>query len=177
MPTYLELVVVELPSGSVTFPQVRLGPDTRRNQFPLQLGTSVVNSLVLALGLGQTNWDDSNLLQSNPGREDQTLIITVDHDHNTDRSCRKTPRILVDKRLFLFSRSSLVGMLDGNVEHLGEVLSEMMGCSSLNTSTGGWNEPLDGGSVISSGEFLLDRLDTRNNGNGEEVNVDSSVEI
>ena len=52
-----------------------------------------------------------------------------------------------------------------------------MGCSSLDTSTGGWNESLDGGCVVSSGEFLLDRLDTRNNRDGEEVNVDSSVEF
>ena len=58
-------------------------------------------------------------------------------------------------------------VLDGNVEHLGEVLSEMMGCSSLNTSTGGWDESLDGGGVVSSGEFFLDRLDTGDDGDGE----------
>ena len=68
-------------------------------------------------------------------------------------------------------------MLDGDVEHFREVLSEVMGCSSLNTSTGGWNESLDGSCVVSSGEFLLDRLDTRNDGDGEEVDVDSSVKI
>jgi hypothetical protein len=47
----------------------------------------------------------------------------------------------------------------------------------LNTSSGGRDESLDSGCVISSGEFLLDRLDTWNNGDGEQVDVDLSVEF
>jgi hypothetical protein len=53
----------------------------------------------------------------------------------------------------------------------------MMGCSSLNTSSGSWDESFDGGSVVSSGKLLLDGLDTWDDGDGEQVDVDSSVEV
>jgi len=52
-----------------------------------------------------------------------------------------------------------------------------MGCSSLDSSSSGGDESFDGGGVVSSGEFLLGRLDTGDNGDSEEVGIDSSVQI
>jgi hypothetical protein len=47
----------------------------------------------------------------------------------------------------------------------------------LDTSTGRRDETFDGSGVETSGELLLLRLDTGNDGNGEELFVDSSVEV
>ena len=91
----------------------------------------------------------------------------MDHDHDTERSRRQSPRVLVDISLFVFTRTSLVGVFNGNVKHLGEVLTEVVGRSSLDTTTGCRDESLDSGGVVSSGEFLLDGLDTWNDGDGE----------
>jgi hypothetical protein len=74
---------------------------------------------------------------------------------------------LVDISLLLLSVASLVRAFDGDVKHFGKVLTEVMGCSSLNTSSGSRDESFNSGRVVSSGEFLLDRLDTGNNGDSE----------
>jgi len=47
----------------------------------------------------------------------------------------------------------------------------------LDSSTGGGDESFDGGGEESSGELLVLRLDSLDHGDGEELLVDSSVEV
>jgi hypothetical protein len=51
-----------------------------------------------------------------------------------------------------------------------------MGCSTLDTSTGSWDETFDSGRVVTTSEFLLLRLLTGNDRNGEEVGIYFTVE-
>ena len=52
-----------------------------------------------------------------------------------------------------------------------------MGCSTLNSSSCRGDETLNGGGVVPSGEFLLVRLLSRNDGDGDQVDVDFAVEF
>jgi len=79
----------------------------------------------------------------NAGREDQPLVIAVDHDHHADRTSRESPAVLPGKELV----PAIVWILDFDSEHLGEVLPKAVGCGGLNTSSGSWDKSLDGGRV------------------------------
>jgi hypothetical protein len=71
----------------------------------------------------------------------------------------------------------VVGVLDGDVEHLGEVLPEAVRRAALDSATGGGDEALDGGGVEAAGELLLLRLDSGDDGNGEKLLVDATVQL
>ena len=95
------------------------------------------------------------------------------HDHDTNAACAETPRVLPHEALAV----GLVRVLDDNVEHLGEVLAETVGSCGLDTTTRCGNETLDGRCVQSTRELLLLRLDTGDDGHGEEVLKDAAVEV
>jgi hypothetical protein len=76
-----------------------------------------------------------------------------------------------------FVSSRVRRVLDVDSEHFREVLSEAVRGSSLDTSTGSRDETFDSSSVETSGELLLLRFDTGNDGDCEEFFVNSSVEI
>lgn len=171
--TYSHLPVVKLPSRSVPLPQISLCPDTRCHQFPLQLQTRIINRLVLSLTLTQPNRDNCDLLKGDSGRQDETLVITVDHDHDTQRTGGETPRVLVRVQ----STLRLVWRLDGNVKHLGEVLSQVVGSSGLDTSARGGDETFHSGGVITTGKLFLLGLFTGDDGHSEDIFVDLSVEL
>lgn len=97
----------------------------------------------------------------------------MDHDHHTQRTGGKTPRVLVR----IQSTLRLVWRLDGNVKHLGEVLTQMVRSGSLDTSAGGRDETLYSGGVITTGELFLFRLFTGDDGHSEDIFIDLSVEI
>lgn len=52
-----------------------------------------------------------------------------------------------------------------------------MRCGCLDSAARGWDESFEGSGIQSSCEFLLLRLDTWDNGDGEEVFVDLTVEV
>ena len=54
-------------------------------------------------------------------------------------------------------------VLEHHIEHLGEVLTEMMGSSALDTTATDGDVKLDCGGVDGSGESLVLRLATTNN--------------
>jgi hypothetical protein len=69
------------------------------------------------------------LKRGNTGRQNQTLVVSVHHGEHTKRSGRETPRVLPSVELV----SGLVGILELNAEHLGEVLSQAVRRRSLRT--------------------------------------------
>lgn len=77
----------------------------------------------------------------------------------------------------LLTRARLLGVLNLDVEHLGEVLAETVGSTALNGTAGGRDEALDGGGVETTGEFLLFRLDTGDDGNSKKILVHPAVEV
>ena len=68
-------------------------------------------------------------------------------------------------------------VLDGDVEHLGEVLAEAVRRAALDAAPGRRDEALDGRRVQAAGELLLLRLDARDDGDGEELLVDAAVQV
>lgn len=56
-------------------------------------------------------------------------------------------------------------------------MSELMGGGSLDTSSVFWDDGFDGGGEVTSWELLTLTLDSLDDGDGEQLLVDSSVEI
>ena len=57
----------------------------------------------------------------NSRRYHKTFVVTVDHDNDAERASRESPRVLVGKPMLVG-----VGIFKRDVEHLGEVLTEMV---------------------------------------------------
>jgi len=79
-----ELVLVELPAGGVAA-LITVGTDTGSNEDgdeTVDLGIELLALLLGSLGC-ETDRDDDNLDLSHTRRQDETLVVTVDHDHNT----------------------------------------------------------------------------------------------
>jgi hypothetical protein len=173
---HLKLPVGVLEARGVTLPQVSLSLDTDLNKVLRDTVRLVVKLLTLLVRrlCGNTGRNNDDLELSNTGRENETLVVSVDHNHHTNRPRRETPRVLPDLELV---SSRVRRVLNGDTEHLGEVLTKAVGGSSLDTATSGRDETLDGGGVETSGELLLLRLDTGNDGNGEELLVNAAVEV
>jgi hypothetical protein len=64
----------------------------------------------------------------NARRKNQALVVSVHHGEHTQSPGRETPRVLPGVELV----SRLIGILELNAEHLGEVLAQAVGCRSLN---------------------------------------------
>mmetsp|Transcript_77439 Transcript_77439/g.185623 ORF Transcript_77439/g.185623 Transcript_77439/m.185623 type:complete len:295 (-) Transcript_77439:581-1465(-) len=97
------------------------------------------------------------------------------HDHDADGALGEAPRVLVGE-IELFA-AGVLGVLEGDVEHLGEVLSQMVRRRSLNRSPGGRNEGLHGGGVVGAREGLRLGLGTPYHGNGEELLIDAGIQL
>ncbi|CAZ80693.1 unnamed protein product [Tuber melanosporum] len=84
-----------------------------------------------------------------------------------------TPMTRVEKpQEFCQTKSFLASagwVLDDDIEHLGEVLAEAVGCCTLNSTTGGWDVSLAGGSEEAPGELLLPSLTTSDSWDSEEL--------
>lgn len=151
------LPIIELESGSVDITKIGFGLDANLLQLLSKLLTFIVDGfplLIRSLG-GNTARDNDSLDSSDTRGKDQTLVITVGHNHDTDRPGGQTPRVLPDIDFALPRR--IVGILNDDVEHFRarEVLSETVRGGSLDTTSGSGDEPFDSGSVQSTGEFLL----------------------
>lgn len=155
--------------------KIRVGSDARvlqpRHDILDALG-DLRSILIARLGRHARRNDDS-LNLGYPRRQDEALVVTMNHDHDTDRPRRQTPRILPNVDLFPITRR----IFDDDVEHLAEVLTETMRRRSLNPSSDRRYETLDRRRIQSTGEFLLFALDSGDDGHSEEVFVNSSVEF
>jgi hypothetical protein len=108
-------------------------------------------------------------------RENQTLVITVNHHHNTERTGRQTPGVLPDEERILLLTFLGRGILNGNTEHLTEVLAKTVGCTTLDTASSSRDVTFDGGSVEATSELLLLGLLTLDNGDSEKLLINLGV--
>lgn len=67
------------------------------------------------------------LQTGHPGWQYKSLVVSMDHSKDTDGSCCDSPGILESQLLL----SRLLWILKHNLKHLGEVLTKMVGGSSL----------------------------------------------
>jgi len=176
---YLLLPVVELPARGVAVAQIGLSADIGSTEALSEFFTLVVNPFAFLVGrlCSDTARHDDDLDASHLWGKDETLVIAVNHDHNTDRPGRKTPRILADVDLALTNR--VVGVLYEDIKHIriGEVGSKAVRGAALNTTSRGGDEPFDGGGVEATSKFLLFGLDTRNDRNRKQFLVYTAVEV
>lgn len=84
---YLLFPVVELPARGVPITQICLGADIGSAEALSELLTFIIDSLAFLVGrLGSdTTRHDDDLDTSYLWWKDESLVIAVDHDHNTDR--------------------------------------------------------------------------------------------
>ena len=173
---HLLFPIIELVPRRVTLPQIRVGPNTSLPQRLREIFTSRVNirALLICRTCGDTTRNNNDLNACHTRGKDQSLVVTMDHHHNTDDSRRETPRVLPDIGL-----RAVIRILHEDVEHLrpGKVLSQTVRCCSLDTTSSGRDETFDSRGVKPTSKFLFLRLDSWDDGHGEEVFVDLTVEV
>lgn len=80
--------------------------------------------------LFSAGWEGCVYLQTgHPGRQHQALVVSMDHCEGTDGPGWDSPGVLEGKLLL----SRLFWVFKYNLKHLREVLTKMMGCSTLRT--------------------------------------------
>ena len=80
----LELPVVEFPPGVVVFAVIADRADAYCLQGLAKLCHLIQDGGLIVILVG--NGHEDNLSLSNPGGDDETLVVTVDHDHGSDGS-------------------------------------------------------------------------------------------
>src|SRR5689334_6389993 len=90
--TRLLFPIVKLVSRGITFPQISLGPDTSLLERLCKVITALVDlgSLLVSRLSSDTAGNDNNLDTGDTRGKDQTLVVSVNHDHHTDSSGRET---------------------------------------------------------------------------------------
>ena len=134
------------------------------------------NGLAVGIGLvdgeffGQ-NRHDNGLEGADPGWQDESRVVSVDHNHDTNGAGGESPRGLPGNLgLARF-------VLKVNVKHFAKVLSEVVRGGSLNGPPGNGNVRFDRGGLVSTGKFFLFRLVSLNDGDGQQVFVNTAVQI
>lgn len=139
--------MVKFPTGLVDVRFVNLGSDTLLLKIVSQFLALVVQCIVIIILVVDGN--DYNLILCNLGRQNQSLVVSVHHDHGTDTSCGESPGSLMNMFLLFML------VLKLNIEHLGEVLAKMVTGGSLNTSTVSRDIELNGVCVYGSSKSLF----------------------
>lgn len=173
----LELPVVELVAWGVRLTEIGLDAEARLLKAFGDGVNLVEEGFTLVLGnlVVETAWDNDDLEVGDAWWEDETLVVTVNHDHDTNDTGGETPRVLPDKERILLLTLLGSWVLDSDVEHLGEVLTQAMGSGALDTTSSGWNVTLDGGGEKTSGELFLLSLLSLDGWDGEELRVNVRV--
>ena len=106
------------------------------------------------------------------GRQHETLVVAVHHDDDTDRACSDGPAVLM--RVVTFSR---LRILERDVEHLGEVLAQVMRCGRLDATARRGDVRLDGERVVATGKLLLHRLTALTHWDCQQILIDFLIQI
>jgi hypothetical protein len=115
--------------------------------------------------------NDDNLQRGHTRRHDKTLIISVHHDHDTNGTSGQAPRCLPRN----LTVPLLILILD--IEHFAKVLAKVVGSSALNGSSRTSNICLHSGSLITSGEFFLFSLVSRNDRDTKKILIHSLIKL
>ena len=115
---------------------------------------------------------DIYLIVSNTRWQNKTVIVTMNHSQDTNSTSCETPRVLIDV-LFLTSLWSL----ELNAEHLGEVLSQVMRCSCLNSSSTCAYVRLNSRGPISPSELFFLGLSAFDYWHCQQVSVDFGIQV
>lgn len=105
--------------------------ETGLTQLSCDFVTPGLQIVTVVSGLDDGN--DNELGLSNLRRQNEALVVRMDHNHGTNAASGHTPGCLPDVlalRVLIFEH---------HLEHLGEVLAEMMGGSTLDATTTDWN--------------------------------------
>mmetsp|Transcript_28833 Transcript_28833/g.52959 ORF Transcript_28833/g.52959 Transcript_28833/m.52959 type:complete len:435 (-) Transcript_28833:189-1493(-) len=168
----MEFMMVELPAGGVVLTSIGDGANTCLLELALDLSDFSKHLLLNFLGgVVAGDGDDDGLSLGDLGREDETLVIRVGHQHDTDRTGGNTPRVLPDK---LFA---LVLGLVFDIEHLTKILAQAVAGGTLDGLAGLRDEGFDSGSVKGTGELLLATLASLDDRDGQEVLIHLAVEL
>mmetsp|Transcript_6977 Transcript_6977/g.16127 ORF Transcript_6977/g.16127 Transcript_6977/m.16127 type:complete len:287 (+) Transcript_6977:397-1257(+) len=165
----LLLPVCVLPARVVDQPVVELDPDVLLLER-LEYGPAVRRELLDRAGLARDGHDDA-LERRDAGGQDEPGVVPVDHDHDAYGPRRESPARLPSRlRLAL-----LVLVVD--VEHLPEVLAEVVRRRALDGPPGNGDVGLDGRRGVPPGELLLLGLVPRHDRDGQELLVHPAVEV
>lgn len=171
--------VIELPARSVAVAQICLGADVSSTETLGELFAFVINlfSFLVRSLRSYAARHDNDLDASYPRRENKSLVIAVNHDHDTNGPGRQTPGILPDVYFPLTNR--VVGILYKDIKHIwiGEVGSKAVRGAALNTAAGRGDETFNGGCVKSTGKLLLLGFDTWDDRDREELLIYAAIEV
>jgi len=117
----------------------------------------------------QRNDDDLN--GGNTRRKNETTIITMNHDHDTNRTSRKAPRVLNN----VLNSTFLVLKVNIKVLFLRKVCPQAMTRCSLNGLSTALDKGLNGRRVSGTSKLFLLRLSTSCDGYGEEIFISRSI--
>mmetsp|Transcript_4968 Transcript_4968/g.12067 ORF Transcript_4968/g.12067 Transcript_4968/m.12067 type:complete len:440 (+) Transcript_4968:100-1419(+) len=172
----LHLPVVELPAwGMVTL--IKLDANARLRELHVEIHCGVFHLVPLRVRAGSLQADSHNdhLEASNWRWQHQAFVVTMHHGHYADRSLRDAPRVLIRKLLLL--PRSVIGILELDLEHLREVLAEVVRRCTLNSTPRRGDEGLDSRRVVRTREGLSLRLRAPDNRNRKQLFVDQRVEL
>ena len=160
------LPIIKLEPGRIILPIVHIRPHPSLLQIRLQLIHPPIQTLRIVLFRVEPNRQNHNLILRHSRRDNQALVVTVDHDHHPNRSRGEPPGRLPGQFL-LFGATF---RLELDFEHLGEVLAQVVRGAGLGVIWGNYlnsapvlRDPcLDCGRFVASRELFLFGFDLRN---------------
>mmetsp|Transcript_91169 Transcript_91169/g.162325 ORF Transcript_91169/g.162325 Transcript_91169/m.162325 type:complete len:631 (+) Transcript_91169:152-2044(+) len=173
----LHFPVVELPSRRICAVIVEMNTHAGLLQLHVVIHRHLCKLCffrVCACGLDPERNDD-DLDSRNSRRQDQALVITVDHNHDANSTLSESPRILV--RMLKNFSGRVLWILEGDSKHLRKVLTKVVGSCALDGTARSRDERLHSGGVVRTRESLCLCLGAAHYRNGQEFLVDPSVEV
>ena len=169
----LELSISELEARRVVLAVIASDADVGLAEIGLDALAGVVDLIADLIGgvLRETNSDDNDLGLGDARGQHKTLVVGVDHDHDTNGPGGVAPRVLPAKQLLLVA----LGVLNRDVEHLAEVLAQAVRRGTLDTAARAGDVALTAERVERTGKLLGLRLHTLNGGHGKQIRVDVVV--
>jgi hypothetical protein len=117
------------------------------------------------------NGDNHSLKWRQHGRQDQSSVVTVNHNHDTNRTSGQAPRCLP------WNLSGSFVILEANVKHLPKVLSKVVRSGALNGTSRNWDVGFNSGGLESSSKLFLLRLVSLDYGDRQEFLIDSPIQF
>mmetsp|Transcript_16690 Transcript_16690/g.27253 ORF Transcript_16690/g.27253 Transcript_16690/m.27253 type:complete len:413 (+) Transcript_16690:299-1537(+) len=158
-----------LPTGVVDRTIIQLASNILILQLLENASTIILE--VLQWMLLTNNGHNHRLQWGNLRGQDQSGIISMDHNHNTNSTSGQSPtRLPCNLSLALF-------ILIIDIKHLTKVLSQMMTRGTLNRTSSHWHIRLYRSSRMPTGKLLLLSLVPRNNRHSQQLLINPTIQI